>query len=184
MRIVGGQWRGRNLWVPPGNRIRPTTDRVRESAFNILTNKFGSLDGLTVLDIFAGVGALGLEALSRGASSITFVDNHAESCRTIRRNLETLGASAEVLNADATRLPSRPANAPEAQLVLMDPPYHTGMAAPVLRTLRSGAWVSDTVLVMVEQKADEAIVSDPYWDVIDDRKYGDTRLLFLQSGSD
>ena len=180
MRIVGGQWRGRKLWVPPGHRIRPTTDRVRESAFNILTNKLGSFDGLAVLDVFAGVGALGLESLSRGASSVTFIDNHAESGRAIRRNLDTLGASAEVLKTDATHLPPRPASLAQAQLVLMDPPYQTGLAASVLRALRSGAWVSDTVLVMVEQKADEAIVSDPNWEVIDDRKYGDTRLLFLQ----
>lgn len=184
MRIVGGHWRGRKLWVPSGNRIRPTTDRVRESAFNILTNRLGSFDNLVVLDVFAGVGALGLEALSRGASSVTFIDNHAESCRTIRRNLDTLGASAEVLKTDATRLPPRPVDGAQAQLVLMDPPYQTGMAGPVLRALRSGAWVSDAGLVMVEQNADEAIVSDPHWDVLDDRKYGDTRLLFLQSGSD
>src|SRR3954467_15650634 len=122
MRIISGQWRGRRLVAPAGNATRPTSDRVREALFSIL----GALDGERVLDLFAGSGALGLEALSRGAASATFVERAPAALRVLRDNVADLGASAEVVAADA-RAHLRAARAQGAQydLVFLDPPYRT-----------------------------------------------------------
>ena len=118
MRIIAGKWRGRTIEAPPGQATRPTADRVRETLFSMLTSRVGSFEDLRVADLFAGSGALGFEALSRGATSATFVENDAKAAAIIRRNAEKLGASVQILGSSALALPQSQA----FHLILADPP--------------------------------------------------------------
>ena len=180
MRIVGGSLRGRRLRAPAGIRVRPTGERVRESLFDILLHGGMSrpLEGAHVVDLFAGTGALGLEALSRGAASLTAVESEADVRGVLRANIDALGCAAQatVLAGDATRLP--PAAA-VCHLALLDPPYRSGLAAPALSALMESGWLDDQATIVVEHGADDPFEPPPALTVQDQRRYGRTALTFL-----
>ena len=177
MRIVGGRHKGRVLAAPDGRVARPTADRAREALFNILAHSdLIALDGATVVDCFAGSGALGLEARSRGAAALTLVENHPGSLAAIRANLESLREQATVLRADATRLPPAPA---PCTLALLDAPYHSGLSGPCLDSLVAGGWLTGDALAVVEVAARESFAPPPGLVIEDERTYGAARLIFL-----
>src|SRR5271170_4894204 len=154
MRIVGGRLRGRVLQAPASRAIRPTSERLRESIFDILTHRFaGAVEGARVVDLFAGSGALGFEALSRGAEFALFVDNGAEARALLRANVEALalGGVTRIWRADATKLGSAPAGGPFA-LAFLDPPYGQGLAHPALASLADGGWLSRMRFVLWKRR--------------------------------
>jgi 16S rRNA (guanine966-N2)-methyltransferase len=185
LKIVGGKHRGRALEAPEGEDVRPTSSRAREALFNILAHASWHEDGTSplvdarVLDAFAGSGALGLEALSRGAAHATFLDNDARSIRLIGDNVRKLGeaASAKVVRADATRPP--PARE-FCTLVFLDPPYRSGLAAPALAALAEAGWLAPGAVVTVELAHNEDIVPPPGFDQIDERRYGAAKIVILR----
>ncbi len=187
MRITGGRLRGRALAAPGDARVRPTSDKVRQAVFNILLhNDFGTgfaLEGTAVADLFAGTGALGIEALSHGAAFALFVDDHAESRALIRTNVEALeltGAT-KIWRRDATRLgPAAAGSGGPFGLVFLDPPYRRGLVAPALAALRDG-WLRPDALAVAETAEDEAVPSTDGFSVLDERVYGDTRVTFLSA---
>lgn len=177
MRIVGGKHKGRVLMAPAGRVARPTADRARQALFNILAHSdLVALDGARVVDCFAGSGALGLEALSRGAGHVSFIENHPDSLAAIRANLATLKESADIIRADAAKVP--PAKAP-CDLALLDAPYHSNLSAPCLSALVNGNWLADGALAVVEVAAKEEFQPPPGFETHDQRIYGAARLIFL-----
>ena len=163
MRIIGGQFRGRTIIAPKGDVARPTADRTREALFNILAHREGfSFDGARVIDLFAGSGALGLEAMSRGAAFCLFVETDVAARAAIRDNVEALGlfGATRIHRRSAASLGAKPAGVgPPFTLAFLDPPYRKGLAAPALDALKRGAWLAGGALVVVEQAADEAPVA-------------------------
>src|SRR5919205_2002888 len=148
MRVVGGRLRGRNLASPTSREIRPTADRLRESVFNILTHAYDNpIEGARVLDLFAGTGALGIEAISRGAKFVLFVDNGAEARALLRSNVEALGLGGvtKVFRRDATDLGAAHPVEPFS-LVFLDPPYGRGLAEQALMSARDGGWLAPAAL--------------------------------------
>jgi 16S rRNA (guanine966-N2)-methyltransferase len=183
MRIVGGRLRGRVLKAPPSRAIRPTSERLRESIFDILEHRFpGQIEGARVVDLFAGSGALGVEALSRGARFALFVDNSAEARAVLRANVEALalGGVTRIWRADATRLGSAPAGGPFA-LAFLDPPYGHGLAGPALASLVEGGWLEPNALCVVEEAAKADIDAPVGLARVDERTYGDTRIVIFQA---
>lgn len=170
MRIIAGQWRGRPLRTPQGQDTRPTAGRVREALFSMLTSRLGSFEGLQVADLFAGSGALGLEALSRGAAHCVFVENDRRAVEAIRSNLAALGASGEVLARSAEH-----SALPPVDLAFLDPPYGSGLAPAVLATLplAPGGWAS------VETGRGEAVAAEGYEEEAV-RTYGKARIALLR----
>ena len=185
MRIVGGSLRGRRLRAPAGVRVRPTGERVRESLFDILLHGGMSrpLEGAHVADLFAGTGALGLEALSRGAATLTAVESEADVRGVLRTNIEALGCAeqATIVACDATRLPSAVA---ACHLVLLDPPYRSGLATPALTALVEGGWLDDQATVVVEHGVDDPFEPPSAFTLQDQRRYGRTALTFLSRASE
>ena len=182
MRIVGGRLKGRVLHAPASRTIRPTSERLRESIFDILAHRHaGAVEGARVVDLFAGSGALGIEALSRGAEFALFVDNGAEARALLRANVEALalGGVTRIWRADATRLGSAPAGGPFA-LAFLDPPYGQGLADPALASLVEGAWLEPNALCVVEEAAKADIVAPAGLARVDERVYGDTRIVIFQ----
>lgn len=186
MRIVAGKHRGLSLATPKDDRVRPTSDRVREALFNVLAhNDFDigfSLEGARVLDLFAGTGALGLEALSRGAKYVLFVDDHAESRALVRRNVEAAHATGatKIWRRDATGLGEMPPNAGGPfDLVFLDPPYRKGLVELALVSAREGKWFTPNALVVAEMAAGEGFAVPEGFVVLDERAYGDTRVVVL-----
>jgi 16S rRNA (guanine966-N2)-methyltransferase len=189
MRIVGGSLRGKTLKAPPGEATRPTSDRARESIFNILEHAGWSpgLQGRRVLDLFAGSGALGLEALSRGAGFCLFVETSEAARGVIRDNIEALddrGAGlfgrTRVHRRDATDLGPRPGSAgPPFDLVFLDPPYRLGLGEKALSGLAAGGWLAPRALAVFERGASEPDPDIPGWSLLDARDYGAARVLFL-----
>jgi len=183
MRIVSGRFRGAALAAPKSDAIRPPSDKVRESLFNIVTHGIDGFDleGARVLDLFAGTGALGLEALSRGASYAHFVEDSADARGLIRRNIESVNATGitKIYRRDATRLGAigtlRPFN-----LVFADPPYGKGLAEKALASALAGGWLTDDALAIVEERADSALMRPEGFTLLDQRAYGDTAIHFLQ----
>lgn len=182
MRIVGGRLRGRTLSAPKTQAIRPTADRLRESLFNILAHAYGDpVDGARVLDLFAGTGALGFEALSRGASFVLFIDDGAEARALLRANVEALGAGGaiKVYRRDATRLgPVAPLE--PFSLVFLDPPYRQGLAEQALASARDGSWFTPDALIVVEEAADAAFTAPDGFQEVERRRYDDTEFVFLR----
>ena len=184
MRIVGGRHRGRPL-RPPLDGIRPTSDRARESVFNILEHgiDWEGFAGTSVVDLFAGTGALGLEALSRGASRATFIDTDGQALKEIRRSAAALGEASAIvpLKLDATRLapPPRVVEAPAA-LAFLDAPYESGLAAPALAGLAAKGWIEAGSVCVVEVAANEALQPPPRYAAVDERAYGAARIVFLR----
>jgi 16S rRNA (guanine966-N2)-methyltransferase len=186
MRITAGSFGGRTLVAPRDARVRPTADKVRQAIFNILThNDFGAgLDGARVADLFAGTGAMGIEALSRGAAFCLFVDDSAESRALIRQNVETLGLTGvtKIWRRDATKLGPMAAGAGGPfELVILDPPYRKGLIAPALASLRDGGWLAPGAIAVVEAAEDETIPSTDGFAVLDERVYGETRVAILRA---
>ncbi|MFT3997953.1 MAG: 16S rRNA (guanine(966)-N(2))-methyltransferase RsmD [Asticcacaulis sp.] len=185
MRIVGGEFRGRALSAPDGQNTRPTSDRARQAVFNILEHaEFApNLNGARVMDVFAGSGALGLEAMSRGGAFCLFVDTDDAARGAIRDNVEAFGlfGVTRIHRRDATQLGVRPGPTAEAfNLVFMDPPYRKGLVQPALAALHSGGWLSPNALVVVEMAADEDLFATDLWQIIDSRTYGPAQVFFLK----
>jgi 16S rRNA (guanine966-N2)-methyltransferase len=182
MRIVGGRLRGRSLHAPKSQGVRPSADRLRESLFNILAHAHGDpASGARVLDLFAGTGALGLEALSRGAAFALFVDDGAEARALIRANVEALGLGGvtRIFRRDATRLgPAHPRE--PFGLVFLDPPYRQGLAEPALASARAGGWLDPDALIVVEEAAEAAFTAPAGFREVERRRYDDTELVFLR----
>ncbi len=185
MRIIGGKFRGKALAAPHAARggaahLRPTSDRVRESLFNLLTHGpyDGAPEGSRVLDLFAGTGALGLEAMSRGATRTIFVDDHGPSRALIRTNVEAMDlmGATKIWRRDATNLgPNRDA---PYDLIFLDPPYRKGLGQKALKSARDCGWIAESALIIYECAADEEA---PAFDsLLDERKYGGTRVLIAR----
>jgi 16S rRNA (guanine966-N2)-methyltransferase len=186
MRIVAGRHRGRRLLAPPGEAVRPTSDRAREALFNILSHGRLAADGIpfagaAVLDAFAGTGALGLEALSRGAAATAFIERDREALATLRQNIAALGedARSRVVPGDATRPPRAPL---ACALTFLDPPYRSGLAAAALGALEAAGWLMPQALAVIELAAREELTPPAGFFLLDERVYGAARLLFLRRG--
>jgi 16S rRNA (guanine966-N2)-methyltransferase len=185
MRIVGGRLKGRVLTTPASRAIRPTSERLRESIFDILEHRFpGRIEGARVVDLFAGTGALAIEALSRRARFALFVDNGAEARALLRANVEALalGGVTRIWRADATRLGAAPAGGRFA-LAFLDPPYGQGLAEPALASLVAGGWLEPDALLVVEEDAKADIVAPAGLVRVDERVYGDTKIAILKAGA-
>jgi 16S rRNA (guanine966-N2)-methyltransferase len=184
VRIVSGRLRGRNIATPAGRNTRPTSDQTRESIFNILAHAEWSpeLDGAIVADIFAGSGALGLEAISRGADFCLFVETEPKARAAIRANIDKMGVSddARLHRYDATRLKVAPGNLRgQFTHIFMDPPYNKGLWRPVLERLKRLELISPDGIVILEESV-EAEVEPRGWDVLADKTWGAARVLFLK----
>lgn len=156
MRIVAGDWRGRKLTAPKGDATRPTADRTRETLFNMLASRLGSFEELSVLDLFAGSGALGLEALSRGAGFCLFVEQDADAVKAIRQNIDSLDARSRCAVQQGSAFSLGPAKAPH-DLIMLDPPYDTGAGQVALdRMLRLG-WIGPATWIALETRKDEKV---------------------------
>jgi 16S rRNA (guanine966-N2)-methyltransferase len=186
MRIIAGKHRGRALRVPRGGELRPTADRVREAVFNILHHHpdWPGFEDAIVFDIFAGTGAYGLEALSRGAALAVVVDRDPEALTGIQWNAASLNEekSTILLKLDAARRPVPPntAKAPGTRAFL-DPPYHAGLAVPALEALKSREWIDQGAVCVVEVASRETLSSLPGYSLLDERTYGAARVAFLRS---
>lgn len=182
MRIVAGRLRGRTLATPKSDRIRPTTDRTRESLFNVIGHgRMGGLAGGRVLDLFSGTGALGIEALSRGASFCQFVEDSVEGRALLRTNIETLGLQGvtKVFRRDATRL--GPMGTGERfDIVFADPPYGKGLGEAALKAARDGGWLKAGALAVVEEATAAQFAVPEGFMLEDERRYGDTTIRFLR----
>jgi 16S rRNA (guanine966-N2)-methyltransferase len=182
MRIVGGRFRGRALAGPRTNAIRPTSDRLRESLFNILAHSYGlPREGTRVLDLFAGTGALGLEAVSRGAAQALFVESGVEARGLIRTNIEALGltGSTRILRRDATDL-GRAGTIQPFDLVFCDPPYGRGLGERALASAAAGGWLNPGALAVLEEDSEVAVVPPALFEVIELREAGDSQLNVMR----
>jgi 16S rRNA (guanine966-N2)-methyltransferase len=183
MRIVGGRFRGRPLTGPRTMAVRPTSDRLRETLFNVLAHAYEDpVEGARVLDLFAGTGALGLEALSRGASSVLFVDDSTEGRGLVRANVDALGVAGitKVFRRDATRLGAVHPNQPFT-LVFCDPPYGRDLATAALASAAKGGWFAPGALVVVEEATGAALTLPAGLTLLEERDYGDTRVVFARA---
>jgi 16S rRNA (guanine966-N2)-methyltransferase len=178
MRIIAGQWRGRPLQAPAGPGTRPTADRTRETLFSMLASRLGGFEGLRVADLYAGSGALGLEALSRGAAHATFVENDPRALAAIRANLSALSANgrAEVNPVSAAKLvPAQPFD-----LIFADPPYGARSGTLVVEAVQAAAWLAPGGWLAIETEAGEAV--DPGgWTIEAERRVGRARLTFIRA---
>jgi 16S rRNA (guanine966-N2)-methyltransferase len=183
MRVVGGKFRGRALVSPDHQGVRPTSDRVRESVFNILAHGIDGfdIDGIRVLDLFAGTGALGLEAISRGAAYCLFVEDGAESRGLIRTNVEAFGLTGvtRIFRRDATSM-GPAGNMAGFSLAFLDPPYGKGFGELALRSLRDGQWLLPGAIAVWEERADVQAVWPEGYTELDRRTYGDTQVTFAK----
>lgn len=181
MRVVGGRLRGRILAGPKTPAIRPTADRLRESLFNILVHGYGDpLAGARVLDLFAGTGALGIEALSRGAAFALFVDDGAEARALVRENATALGLGgvSRIFRRDATMLgPAHPIE--PFSLAFLDPPYGQGLAEKALTSARANGWLTPSALIVVEEAKKAQFVAPEGFTDLERRDYDDTEFAFL-----
>jgi 16S rRNA (guanine966-N2)-methyltransferase len=185
MRIVAGRFRGRAIATPTHEGLRPTSDRVREAVFNILAHGMDgfSLDGARVVDLFAGTGALGLEALSRGAAYCVFIETDTEARALIRRNVEAFGLTGEskIFRRDATDLGSAgPRDV--ATLAFVDPPYDQGFADIALASLAGGGWLAAGAVVVIEERVGNVVTLPASLTEADRRTYGDTQIIFARLG--
>ncbi|EJN03137.1 16S rRNA (guanine(966)-N(2))-methyltransferase RsmD [Phyllobacterium sp. YR531] len=185
MRIVGGKFRGRSLATPETNAIRPTTDRTRESLFNILVHNYPEkFESTRVLDLFAGTGALGLEAMSRGARYGIFIEESAQGRGLIRTNIEAFGlmGATKVFSRDATKLGDA-GNVEPFDLVFADPPYGRGLGEIAFKAALDGGWLKPDSLLILEEEAEATIELDPRFEIVEERPYGGTiiRLVTLKS---
>jgi 16S rRNA (guanine966-N2)-methyltransferase len=182
MRVVGGRLRGRVLTGPNSQTIRPTADRLRESLFNILMHAYGDPIGQArVLDLFAGTGALGIEAISRGAAFALFVDETAEARALIRENVAALGLGGvtRIFRRDATRLGDAHPVEPFS-LVFADPPYERDLAVAALAAARDGRWLAPDALIVVEEAVKSGFIAPQGFAELERRAYDDSELIFCR----
>ena len=186
MRIIAGKHRGRRIGMKDDIDIRPTSSRTRESIFNILMHNNFGLDGENVIvgkrivDIFCWAGSLGLEALSRGAEHVTFIDRNPQSLALVRETIATFKeeANSAIIRSDSTALPKA---ARPFSVAFADPPYDQGMAAPALTSLRQNGWLEQNAIVVVEISAKELIQLPEGFEQLDERTYGNSRVLILKN---
>lgn len=182
MRVIAGQWRGRKLTAPKGENTRPTADRTRETLFNMLASRLGSFDELSVADLFAGSGALGIEALSRGAAHCLFVEQDKHALDAIRANLKTFDATRSASVNAGSVLSLTPAKAPH-DLILLDPPYYSGAGAVAIERMVRLGWIGPATWVALEMAADEP-AKFKAMTIVAERKVGKAMLrLFRLEGS-
>jgi 16S rRNA (guanine966-N2)-methyltransferase len=183
MRVVGGRLRSRPIAGPKGEGLRPTADRTREALFNILQHAYGDpVSGARVLDLFAGTGALGIEAISRGAAYALFVDDGVEARALLRNNTEALGlgGTTRIFRRDATKLgPAHPIE--PFSLVFLDPPYRKSLAEQALVSAREGRWLKPQALIVAEEATDGAFKAPEGFEELERRAYDDTELVFLRA---
>ena len=183
MRVVGGRLRSRPIAGPKSQAVRPTSDRSREALFNILIHAYGDpVAGARVLDLFAGTGALGIEAISRGAAYALFVDEGVEARSLLRGNTESLGLGGvtRIFRRDATGLgPAHPVE--PFDLVFLDPPYGKGLAEKALASARDGGWLKPQALIVVEEAADAGFAAPEGFEELERRTYDDTEFVFLHA---
>ena len=186
MRVVGGRLGSRPLAGPPSQAIRPTSDRLREALFNILAHGYGDpVNGARVLDLFAGTGALGIEAVSRGAAFALFVDDGTQARALLRGNIESLGLGGvtRIFRRDATKLgPVAPVE--PFSLAFLDPPYGKGLAEKALVSARAGGWLVPGALAVVEEAADAGFTAPEGFSELERRAYDDTQFIFLSAASE
>jgi 16S rRNA (guanine966-N2)-methyltransferase len=183
MRVVGGRLRGRALTGPKSQAIRPTSDRLRETIFNILAHSYGDpVTGARVLDLFAGTGALGLEALSRGANFALLLDDGAEARALMRQNVEALGLGgvSRIFRRDATKLGTAHPLEPFS-LAFLDPPYGKGLAERALVSAHTGHWFAPDALIVVEEATAAGFIAPESFAEIERRDYGETELVILRN---
>ena len=178
MRVIAGEWRGRKLTAPKGQATRPTADRTRETLFNMLKSRLGSFEGLTVADLFAGSGALGLEALSRGAAHCLFVENDQRAVTALRGNVKTLDAQSRADIRAGSVMSLGPARTP-LDLILLDPPYETGAGMVALDKLNRLGWIAPATWIALETGRSEN-VSVKGLETIADRRVGKAKLTLLR----
>jgi len=182
MRIIGGKLRSRPLAGPKTDTVRPTTDRLREALFNILAHSYADpVTGARVLDLFAGTGALGIEAISRGAAYALFVDEGVEARALLRDNIEALGLGGvtRIFRRDASKLgPAHPIE--PFSLVFLDPPYGKGLAEKALVSVRQGGWLKPGALIVVEEAADAAFKAPEGFLELERRRYDDTEFVLMR----
>ncbi len=179
MRIIAGAWRGRPLVTPKGDTTRPTADRTREALFSMLVSRLGSFEDLRVADLFSGSGALGLEALSRGAAHCTFVEQDKAALDCLRANIAKLGATADVRAQSATALGHATGH---FDLILMDPPYATGAGSVALDKLNRLGWIAPSTLISIETSKKETVDVQGFdTDVV--RDYGKARITLLRASA-
>lgn len=186
MRIVAGRFKGRRLAAPEGkDAVRPTSDRAREAIFNVLMHRFQgrgfTLVGARVVDAFAGTGAMGLEALSRGAAHATFIDSNRDALAVLKANIRACGVERETVveTGDATR-PPRPRQ--PCQLAFLDPPYEAGLLEPALAALLAGGWLESGAIVVCEGPVTLDIAPPDGVEIADERRYGKAKVTFLRVG--
>ena len=188
MKVVGGAHKGRRIFTPKGIKVRPTAERTREAIFNILTHGLidwsGNLTGANVLDVFCGTGALGIEALSRGAGHVTFLEQ-SEVILTLTKRNAAIGIdstrSTTFLKLDATNLPQPPrAIKSPCQIAFLDPPYGKNLAVPALINLKAKRWLTQGALAVLETNIDESFLEPPGYKILEKRTYGITQIIFLQ----
>jgi 16S rRNA (guanine966-N2)-methyltransferase len=183
MRVVGGRLRARPLAGPKSDAVRPTSDRLREALFNVLAHAYGDpVTGARVLDLFAGTGALGIEAMSRGAAYALFVDDGVEARALLRDNVESLGLGGvtRIFRRDASKLgPAHPLK--PFDLVFLDPPYGKGLAEKALASARDGGWLKPQALIVVEEATDAGFAAPEGFEELERRAYDDTEFVFLRA---
>jgi len=182
MRIVAGEWRGRKLVAPKGEATRPTADRTRETLFNMLASRLGSFNDLRIADLFAGSGALGIEALSRGAAHCLFVEQEEAALKTIRDNVAALDARTRVDIRGGSVMNLGPAKQ-AYDLILLDPPYYSGAAIVALDRLQRLGWIEDGTWIAVETAFNEDVIVKGL-DIDKERKVGRAKLTLLRSAPD
>ncbi|HEX8193289.1 MAG TPA: 16S rRNA (guanine(966)-N(2))-methyltransferase RsmD [Allosphingosinicella sp.] len=178
MRIISGAWRGRALFGPEGQDTRPTSDRAREGLFSMLASRLGSFEDLQVADLFAGTGALGLEALSRGAARCTFVERETQALKVLKRNIDKMGAGDRVevraQAAEKVALPLAPCD-----LVMMDPPYKTGLAQKALDRIAAPGWLAPGAWVSIELSGEDIVLPEGL--TLDtERRFGKATIMLLR----
>lgn len=178
MRIIAGEWRGRKLVAPKGDATRPTADRTRETLFSMLASRLGTFEGLSVLDLFAGSGALGLEALSRGAAHCLFVEQEADAVKAIRANIDTFDARAGSQVQQGSVMSLGPAKVPH-DLILLDPPYDTGAGQVALDRMARLGWIGPATWIALETRKDEDVAIKAL-DIEAERVVGKAKLTLLR----
>ncbi|MBX7534179.1 16S rRNA (guanine(966)-N(2))-methyltransferase RsmD [Qipengyuania sp. GH1] len=178
MRIIAGDWRGRNIVAPKGDLTRPTSDRTRETLFSMLASRLGSFDDISVVDLFAGSGALGLEALSRGAASCLFVEQESEAVKAIRANIDTFDARTRTQVQQGSVMALAPAKVPH-DLILLDPPYDTGAGQVALDRMARLGWIGSASWIALETRKDEDIAVKAL-EIESERVVGKAKLTLLR----
>lgn len=184
MRIVGGKYGSRILKAPKNDAVRPTSDKLRGAIFNILRSR-GVLDGALAMDCFCGTGALGIEALSQGADSCVFVDNARASFDLAKENAAALkiGGEAEFIFRDVTKMGTRPPTIAARSLVFLDPPYRKNLAPQALESLSQGGWLAADAMCVIEVEKDFGAALPPGFGALDERSYGETKLILAIASS-